>query len=387
MKRNKIISKSSEKVILYLIITFIVVLIAQIVSREFIIYDFYKSSQYEIVEIEDNEYYIAAMASMKSVEDTIDRINVCTLFIVIIISIITIIVLLRQNKKFASSIVELKTVIEKIAKLDFNYTANTYSKGDIGELTENIEKMSKSIEINLKILKRKLRRQDSINKYQRNFLNNISHELKTPLTILQGIAYGIDDGIYQLGDSYVTDTLHTQINRMEEFISQLLDIARLNLQDELNIEVFLLSDLVLKVNHNIKYLIEQKGIKLIMELDESVVSGDRNKIELVISNLYSNAIRYTPIGEVIIIIIKDGVFSIENTGVTILNKDINKIWEPFYKINSVKESINKKTGLGLYIVKQILESHKSEYSITSRDDSVIAKFKLKKINNNYRNRI
>ena len=334
----------------------------------------------KMLDINGSKYYIATMTYMQMIEETMDMMNIYTIISLIIISLIAGVILFRYSKKFTNSLIELKVVTEKIANLDFKDITYTHRDDEIGELAENISQMSKIIECNLQTLQKDLTKQDTINRQQRDFLNNISHELKTPLTILQGVVYGVDDGIYQLKDRYVMDTLHNQIDMMEELVNQLLGIARFNWKDELTLEPFLLSDLVLKVNHNIRYLVDQKKLNLIVDVDESVVIGSRDKIELVIRNLYSNAIHYTPIGESITITVIDGQFIITNTGVSISGEDIHKVWEPFYKIDSSRSTSNKKTGLGLYIVKQILDRHKARYSITSNINSVTARFILKKVN-------
>ena len=331
------------------------------------------------IEVNSNKYYITTMTSMQVIEETIDMMNLYTICSLITICMIAGIISFRYTKKFTDPLIELKIMTEKIAKLDFSYVSDVDRDDEIGDLAKNISEMSKIIESNIEILQTNLTKQDIVNRQQLDFLNNISHELKTPLTILQGMVYGVDDGVYQLQDKYVMDTLHNQIDLMEQFVSQLLGIARFNWSDELNMEQFLLSDIVLKVNHNMQYLIEEKELKLIMDLDESVVIGARDKIELVISNLYSNAIYHSPSKETISITIKDGVFTIKNTGVTILGEDIYKIWEPFFKMDLVRSGVNKRTGLGLYIVKQILERHHSKYSISSDDNSVIVTFTLQTI--------
>ena len=238
------------------------------------------------------------------------------------------------------------------------------------------EQLTKAIAEDVENLQNDLVQQDTINRQQRDFLNNVSHELKTPLTILQGLVYGVDDGVYQLQDKYVMHTLHIQIDLMENLVAQLLGIARFNLTDNLIFSPFLLADVVSKVNYNTKYLVEKNNLQLTMDLDESVVIGARDKIELVISNLYSNAIHYTPEGETIAVTVREGVFVIKNTGVTIAGEDIPKIWEPFCKISSARARGYKKTGLGLYIVKKILERHKAVYSIESDSNSVTATFTL-----------
>ena len=238
------------------------------------------------------------------------------------------------------------------------------------------EKEAQIAEFDMKILQNNLSKQDELNKKQRNFLNNISHELKTPLTIIQGLTYGVEDGVYKVDDDYVKNTFHNQLAIMQNLVSEILTIARINWKDEITREPFLFSDLVLKVGNNLQYLIKQKNIQLNIDLDDSVVIGARDKIERVINNLYSNAIYYSPEGANIYITIKDGCFTIKNTGVSIKDEDLLNLWEPFYKIETVISNTNNKTGLGLYIVKQILERHKSSYFITSDYDSVTASFTL-----------
>ncbi len=333
--------------------------------------------------LKDMPVLLTSMVSLQGIKESTEIMNQYVLISFVIILIIALIGAYWYSKKLTKPLVELRNVTTAIAQLDFNKYCEVRSEDEIGELAYNINQMSHKLEESLNALKKDIELKEYLEVQRKQLIADVSHELKTPLTVMKGICYGVIDGIYSSEDTKNFEALLGQINQMSDLVHELLEVSRLEADVALEQEVFVLSDLVFKVHKSFKTLIGEKKLQVILNLQEHFVLGDRKKIERVIRNLYNNAIFYTPCGESIelsIEKIKSRVcFKIMNQGVSIPSDLQEKIWNPFYCID---QSRNKKlggSGLGLYMVKCILEKHYSHYGMRSDSNSVTFWFDLEAV--------
>lgn len=320
--------------------------------------------------------FLSAIVSLQQVEEAVDVLNRYSAISFIGALLIALVVAYLYAKKITKPLVELRNVTTQIANLDFSTVCTVESQDEIGDLADNINSMSMRLEENLEMLRRDIELKDKLDQQRKQFIADVSHELKTPLTVLTGTCYGIRDGMYRLEEPTCLEGIEGQINRMSELVKELLEAARLEKEIELDIEAFDLSHAVLKVHRELKYLVEEKSLEVQLELEESIVFGDRKKIETVIRNLYNNAIFYTPTNNRINIAIEKSTLNIENEGVTLDEAIIPDLWEPFYRVDQSRNKALGGSGLGLYMVKQILEKHEATYGIGSTDHSIRAWFTL-----------
>ena len=180
-----------------------------------------------------------------------------------------------------------------------------------------------------------------------------------------------------------------ETNKMNSLVKEMLEVSKLESPNfELSKCPFDLCSVVLKEYDKLKSIILEKKLNIVLEMeDEAVAFADEKRINQVVTNLFTNAIKYTPNGETIKIIIKPlddenkYIFSIENFGVALDEGEIKKVWDSFYR---KEKSRNKKfggTGLGLAIVKRILELHNYEYGVISEKSSVRFYFIISKCEN------
>ena len=203
-------------------------------------------------------------------------------------------------------------------------------------------------------------------KKRKEFIATISHELKTPITIisgqLEGMIYNI--GKYKDRETYLKKS-YDCTQELKALVDEMMEISKSEiLEKDLKLEVINLSDLLKDLVNRQNYLIDEKNLELNYKVEKNlIIKVDKEKIIKVINNLINNAIKYSPSGEKIIIkafkskASKTVVLEIENTGVTIEEKYLSEVFNPFFR---VEKSRNRKTGgsgLGLYIVSQILKSH------------------------------
>ena len=217
-------------------------------------------------------------------------------------------------------------------------------------------------------------------KKRKEFIATISHELKTPITIisgqLEGMIYNI--GKYNDSETYLKNS-YDCTQELKALVDEMMEISKSEiLEKDLKLEVINLSDLLKDLVNRQNYLIDEKNLELNYKVEKNlIIKVDKEKIIKVINNLINNAIKYSPSGEKIIIkafkskASKTVVLEIENTGVTIEEKYLSEVFNPFFR---VEKSRNRKTGgsgLGLYIVSQILKSHNLYYKMESKKNSVL----------------
>lgn len=216
-------------------------------------------------------------------------------------------------------------------------------------------------------------------KKRKEFIATISHELKTPITIisgqLEGMIYNV--GKYKDRETYLKKS-YEATQELKYLVDEMMKISKREiLEKNLLIENIDFADLLNTLLNRQSYLMEEKKLKLSCKIEKNlIIKADKEKITKVLNNLINNAIKYSPENERIIVkayktkTTKRIVFDIENTGVTIENKYLKEIFNPFYRI---EKSRNRKTGgsgLGLYIVSEILKRHNLQYKMESKKNSV-----------------
>ncbi|MEA1961219.1 MAG: HAMP domain-containing sensor histidine kinase [Bacillota bacterium] len=217
---------------------------------------------------------------------------------------------------------------------------------------------------------------------RKEFVASVSHELKTPLGIIKGFAEGIKDGIHQNKQDYYLDVIINEIETMDDLVMEMLELSRFELGNyKLSRQEFAMDSLVMEFNQRFRYLIDERHLKTHFDIEECNVLADREKIEKVLNNLYSNAIRYSINEGSINIKLKKQknnmiCYSIENTGVHIPEDELDKIWDRFYRIEKSRNRVSGGTGLGLLIVKNILQMHESDFGAINTDKGVEFYFSL-----------
>lgn len=212
---------------------------------------------------------------------------------------------------------------------------------------------------------------------RKEFIATISHELKTPITIisgqLEGMIYNI--GKYKDRDTYLQKS-YDSTQELKTLVEEMIQVSKFEiLEKKSESKEFDLNSLINKLIKRQMYLIEEKELKLDVKYQgEIFINADEERIAKAINNLINNAIKYSPENAELLIRLykkENAILEIENTGITIDEKHKDKLFKPFYR---VEKSRNRKTGgsgLGLYIVSQILREHGFKYNIKNGKNSVI----------------
>jgi len=222
---------------------------------------------------------------------------------------------------------------------------------------------------------------------RKDFVATISHELKTPITIisgqLEGMIYNI--GKYKDRDTYLQKS-YESTQELKELVNEMIEVSKCEiLETDLTLSKVNLSKLLNRLVQRQMFLIEEKNIKITLKIEEDVyVQCDEERIAKAINNIINNAIKYSPQNESIIIRLyksnqknsKKKVYiktclEIENTGVTIDEKYLGEIFKPFFRIEKSRSRKTGGSGLGLYLVSQIFKSHGFNHSLKNKESSVI----------------
>lgn len=254
----------------------------------------------------------------------------------------------------------------------------------INRLSENLERtISELKSANVELMK-DIEKKTQIDEMRKDFLSNVSHELKTPLALIQGYAEGLQECINDDEESreFYCEVIIDEADKMNRMVKKLLTLNQLEFGNEqIMMERFNITELIQGVANASRILMEQKGIYLdIGSLEETYVWGDEYKLEEVITNYLSNAINHCE-GERRIQIFYTRLedllrVSVFNTGKPIPVEDIDQIWVKFYKVDKARTREYGGSGIGLSIVKAIMDSLHQKCGVINHDDGVEFWFEL-----------
>lgn len=289
-----------------------------------------------------------------------------TIFIIWISIILAVIIAGAIVKYFAQLLVvepieQINNAAKRLAKGDVQERVKVVGNNEIGELAQSFNRMAKSIE-----------QSDNI---RREFISNVSHELRSPITSIKGFIGGILDGVIPRDkENYYLKIVYDEIDRLARLVNDLLDISAMESgKFNLNISEFDINQTISLCILNLENKIQTKGlnVKAIFHEKRCFAIGDRDRILQVMTNLLENAIKYSDDnGQIEVNISTKGekIFvSIFNSCDILSENDLNHIWDRFYK--SDKSRTNKiSTGLGLSIVRLILSQHNQDICVENVED-------------------
>ena len=281
-------------------------------------------------------------------------------------------------------LIKINKVAKKMANLDFDNIIEINGEDEIGELSNSLNLMNRNLKESFDKLERmnsqlteEIEMERKLEKERREFIATISHELKSPITIingqLEGMIYNI--GKYKDRDKYLKES-YDVIQKMSELVQEILHLSeRENGEFKYNFINVNISKVVNCVVRELRYFIDEKSLNLETYINEDIfVIADEKLIKKVITNIVKNAITHSPVKEKIIVKLISDELTVENTGVTIPNDQVDNIFNAFYRVDKSRNRKTGGTGLGLYIVRTILDKHENiSYKIISKDNSVMFK--------------
>lgn len=341
----------------------------------------------------DNGNIFMLRTAVESIRDSVELSNRFLIYSGLFGMILGGVIIWIISRKITEPIMELSRISERMNQLDFDakYTGN--SQNEIGKLGYNINLLSDTLESTISELKtvnnelrKDIARKEEIDEMRKEFLSNVSHELKTPIALIQGYAEGLQDGIHSDEESreYYCNVIVDEAAKMNRMVKQLLTLNQLESgADVTSMERFDIVELIKNYIQSASILIKQNRAEITLEREKAIyVWGDEFKVEEVVMNYFTNALYHVD-GERKIHIrftveedkgcVRISVF---NTGKPIPEESMPHLWEKFYKVDKARTREYGGSGVGLSIVKAIMESMNQSYGAINYDNGVEFWFEL-----------
>lgn len=351
-----------------------------------------KSSNMEMWGQLDNGYFFLLTTPIESIEESVAISNRFLGAIGSVAIILGGIIAWIYSGKITGPILKLARLSEQITRLDFEARYTGSEKNEIGILGNNMNSLSGSLKQTISELKtanielqKDIQKKEEIDRQRQEFIGNVSHELKTPIALIQGYAEGLREGITDDPESmnYYLEVIGDEAERMNRMVKNLMTLSELESGSKhVTMERFDLAALVRNYISSADILIREQKVKLSITGPESLfVWGDEFKTEEVLMNYFSNAVHHVS-GEnkqIIITIepLEDKArVRVFNTGKHIPDEDLEHIWEKFYKIDKARTRAYGGSGVGLSIVKAIMNGMRQSCGVENVEGGVSFWFEL-----------
>ena len=365
-----------------------------------------RNDNYQVVEFRDNtqqvdylalwgtvgnSYNIFIRSPLESIQETMGLFFRFLLIVGIAVIAGGILFVWYFSRRLTEPLRELAALSARMADLDFNAKYTSGGGGEIGVLGENFNIMSQKLENTISELKnanfrlqQDIEQKEKMEKMRTDFMGNVSHELKTPIALIQGYAEGLKEGVSDDPESreFYCDVIMDEASKMNQMVKNLMTLNQLEFGDE-NVEFqrFDLTELIRGVLQSMEIMAQQKEAKVqFRQKDPVYVWADEFKAEQVVRNYVSNAFNHLDgdrVVDVKIIPAGDKVkVTVFNTGTPIPEEDVPHIWEKFYKVDKAHTREYGGNGIGLSIVKAIMDSFHQEYGVNNYDNGVEFWFEL-----------
>ncbi|TKH22293.1 HAMP domain-containing protein [Bacillus wiedmannii] len=327
--------------------------------------------------------YIFSMTSLQPVDEAIQMIQEYYVYIIMFVLLLIFLVSFYYSKKITRPLLQINKTTKKIANLDFSERVPVMSKDEIGDLSQNINVLSNTLHSHIEQLQQDIEKEKQLEHTRKEFISGVSHELKTPLSIMKSCISILKDGVASHKKEYYFKAMEKEVDKMDMLIVDMLELAKFESGTyKMQMDVFYIDKAIQHICEQLSLEITKKQLHVHTHLAAIEVIANHHRMEQVITNFITNAIRYTPEKENIIISTIDEPsrikVCIENKGAHIEEDQLDKIWDRFYRVDTARQRSQGGTGLGLAISKKILELHGAEYGVHNTVDGVLFYFYLQK---------
>ncbi|MGE7886419.1 ATP-binding protein [Bacillus cereus] len=343
----------------------------------------YKLLMKPIKEKDGSVTYIYAMASLQPVDEAVQMVQDYYIYIIAFVVVLIFLASFYYSKQIAKPLLKINDTTKKIAHLDFTEKITITSKDEIGDLSKNINILSNKLNSHIGQLEQDIEKERKLENTRKEFISGVSHELKTPLSIMKSCISILKDGVAEHKKDYYFQAMEREVDKMDTLILDMLELAKFESGTyKMKMDAFYIDTVIEDICEHLSVEIEKKELRVHKNICSFEVIANQGRIEQVIVNFITNAIRYTPNKEDIIISTideKDRIkVCIENKGTHIEEEQLDKIWDRFYRVDAARHRSQGGTGLGLAISKNILELHDAEYGVENTEDGVLFYFYLPK---------
>lgn len=334
---------------------------------------------------DDNRTLFIMSMPIASIHDSVSISNEFLAYVGMAVLVLGSALMYYATKKVVSPIRSLAALSAKMSELDFEARYTGDSQDEVGILGHSMNTLSEKLKETIGELKtvnnelqRDIEEKIRIDETRKEFIANVSHELKTPIALIQGYAEGLTEGMAEDEDSrnYYCEVIMDEAGKMNKMVKQLLTLTALEFGNDLPVmEQFDLTSLIRGVLSSAGILLQQKDATVIFEQEEPVyVWADEFKIEEVITNYLNNAMNHLEGEKRIQIRLEqkgtDVRVTVFNTGRHIPEEDLEYLWTKFYKVDKARTREYGGSGIGLSIVKAVMDAHSKECGVENVEDGV-----------------
>ncbi len=345
----------------------------------------------------DNDYLLYIRIPVASITESVKISNKFLILMGGFTVFVSAIIASFISRRFTEPILELNDIATSMSKLNFSKKYRVKDTDDeINNLGRSINIMSDKLESTISQLKknnmeleRDVEEKSKIDEMRKQFISDVSHELKTPIALIQGYAEGLVENVNSDEESrkFYAEVILDESNKMDLLVKQLLELMKLEYEKrEFNNKVFDVTELLREVIRKSKVMLEEDNITVELNgLKPAMVYADSFYIEQVVTNYFTNAIKHAEEvnkeKKIVIDVQKNEEnnkirVSVFNTGKNIDEENLNRIWKRFYKVDSSRNRAKGGTGIGLSLVKAIMNNYENDYGVTNKENGVEFYFEL-----------
>ena len=340
----------------------------------------------------DNGYLLYIRIPINSIQESVKISNNFLYLMAGFAILIAAVIVSYVSRKFTDPILELNSIAKKMSNLDFSHKYRiTDADDEINNLGKSINTMSEKLETTIKQLRatnieleKDIEEKSKLDEMRKSFISDVSHELKTPIALIQGYSEGLLENVNTDEESrkFYAEVILDETNKMDRLVKQLLELMKLEYgKRQFNDTEFNIVEVEKEVVRKSKVILEEEKIEVELKTsDEINVIADDFYIEQVISNYFTNAIKHVEEVNGKKLIRIENVVDVEknrvrikvfNTGNQIPEEHLNRIWNRFYKVDASRNRNNGGTGIGLAFVKAIMSNYgANSYGVINKDNGV-----------------
>lgn len=333
----------------------------------------------------DNSTIFLMSTPLASIRESVELANRFLAYVGIAALLVGSIFIYYASRKITSPILQLAHLSEQMSNLDFDAKYTGEAKDEIGVLGNSMNQLSDALKATIgqlraanEELQQDIEEKIKVDEMRKDFIANVSHELKTPIALIQGYAEGLTEGMAEDPESrdYYCEVIMDEANKMNKMVRQLLTLSALEAGNDMPVmERFDLTELIRGVIGSAGILIQQKEAEVHLEDSGPVfVRADEFKIEEVVTNYLNNALNHLAGDKKIVITVEDNgqeaLVTVYNSGNSIPAEDIPNLWTKFYKVDKAHTREYGGSGIGLSIVKAIMDSHRKAFGVRNVEGGV-----------------
>lgn len=358
----------------------------------FSLYDARMKSQYiELVGFLESGEIVLMRSNMESMQESVKVANKFLVYAGIGSAVIISIIMFFVSRRFTGPVLQLAGIAKRMTELDFDVKYKVRSRDEIGELGNSINVLAERLEKTISELKSAnnelqmdIEKKTQADEVRKEFLSNVTHELKTPIALIQGYAEGLKDNISESSEDreFYCDVIIDEAGKMNAMVKKLLTLNHLEFgTTPVELARFDLTELIQAVLNSTEILAKQKQVTVHFEQTEPLyVWADEYMIEEVLTNYISNAFHHVSGANIIEVkVIPQGSHvrvAVFNTGSPIPEEELEKVWIKFYKVDKARTREYGGSGIGLSIVQAIMKAHNQAYGVKNHPSGVEFWFEL-----------